>query len=79
MTIIYVILSISGVLLPELSTTLVLIQLHAPTVMHASGSVPMLQTLLDIMDKFSKLAPGVHRDDLDDLSWPGVWSKYYVK
>ena len=64
----------SGVLLPELLTCLVLLQIHIPTVLHASGSVFMLQNLLDILDKFNRLAPGMARDDAEDLAWPGVWS-----
>ena len=54
---------------------MVLLQLHSPTIMQASNSEPMLHSLLDILDKFNKLAPGCNRDDLEDLSWPGVWGK----
>lgn len=64
-----------GVLLPELVTSLVLLQLHVPTVLHASNAIVMLQTLLDLLDKFNKLAPGLVREEMDDLSWPDVWGK----
>ena len=28
------------------------------------------------IDKYNKLAPGLAKDDKEDLAWPGVWSKY---
>ena len=66
----------SGVLLPELMTCLVLLQLHAPTVIQASNSTGLLQSLLDTLDRFNQLAPGCHRDNNEDLSWPGIWGMY---
>ena len=66
---------ITGELLPELLTSLVLLQLKAPTVLHLSSCVPMLQSLLDILDRFNQLAPGLIREERDDLAWSGVWSK----
>ena len=32
----------------------------------------MLSTLLDLLDNFNRLAPGLQRDDADDLAWPAV-------
>lgn len=64
-----------GVLLPEMVTSMVLLQLKAPGVIHASRSVPVLEEILDILDTYNKLAPGLDRDDKEDLAWPGVWSK----
>jgi len=54
---------------------MVLLQLRSPAVVQASGSVPILEQMLDILDKYNKLAPGLHREDKEELSWPGVWSK----
>lgn len=65
----------TGVLLPEMVTSMVLLQLKAPGVIHASQSVPVLEEILDILDTYNKLAPGLDRDDKEDLAWPGVWSK----
>ena len=66
----------AGVLLPEMLTCMVLLQLRSPAVVQASGSVPILEQMLDILDKYNKLAPGLHREDKEELSWPGVWSKW---
>lgn len=66
----------AGVLLPEMVTSMVLLQLKAPGVIHASRSVPVLEEILDILDTYNKLAPGLDRDDKEDLAWPGVWSKW---
>ena len=63
----------AGVLLPELVKSLVLLQLNSPTILHVAGIVPMLMVLLDIIDKFNKLAPGLAKEDSEDLAWPGVW------
>ncbi|XP_052719637.1 E3 ubiquitin-protein ligase HERC2-like [Crassostrea angulata] len=65
---------VTGVLLPEMVTSMVLLQLKAPGVIHASRSVPVLEEILDILDTYNKLAPGLDRDDKEDLAWPGVWS-----
>ena len=68
-----------GVLLPELATCLVLLQQRVPAVMHASACMPMLHALLDILDKFNRLAPGLQRDDYEDLSWPGIWGESHTR
>ncbi|KAL3879973.1 hypothetical protein ACJMK2_032247, partial [Sinanodonta woodiana] len=65
---------ITGVLLPEMLTCLVLLQLKNPAVIRSSRAVPMLEELLDALDKYNKLAPGLDRDDKEDLAWPGVFS-----
>jgi E3 ubiquitin-protein ligase HERC2 len=53
----------------------VLLQLRNPSVVQSSRVVPVMEQLLDIMDNFNKLAPGLDRDDKEDLAWPGVFSK----
>ncbi|XP_061183765.1 E3 ubiquitin-protein ligase HERC2-like isoform X1 [Saccostrea echinata] len=65
---------VTGVLLPEMVTSMVLLQLKAPGVIQSSRSVPVLEEILDILDTYNKLAPGLDRDDKEDLAWPGVWS-----
>ena len=68
--------TIAGVLLPEMLTCMVLLQLRSPAVVQVSRAVPVLGDILDILDKYNKLAPGLAKDDKEDLAWPGVWSKY---
>ncbi len=53
-------------------TCLVLLQQCVPTVIHVAHSVPMLQSLLDLLDTFNSLAPGLPLEDADDLAWSGV-------
>ncbi|KAK3100706.1 hypothetical protein FSP39_024049, partial [Pinctada imbricata] len=65
---------VTGVLLPEMMTCMVLLQLKNPSVVQASKSVPVLEEILDVIDAFNRLAPGLNRDDKEDLAWPGVWS-----
>ena len=60
-----------------MTTCLVLLQLRNPAVVQSSRVVPVMEQLLDIMDSFNKLAPGLDRDDKEDLAWPGVFSKYF--
>ena len=64
-----------GVLLPEMVTCMILLQLKSPTVVHASKAIPALEEILDVIDAFNRLAPGLNRDDKEDLAWPGVWSE----
>ncbi|XP_052278368.1 E3 ubiquitin-protein ligase HERC2-like [Dreissena polymorpha] len=66
---------VTGVLLPELLTCLVLLQLKSPVVVETAGAVPVLEQILDILDKFNTLAPGLYREEKEDLAWPGVWSQ----
>ena len=61
----------TGVLLPELLVAVVLLQTCLSSVMDTVQIVPMLGGLLDMLDKFNKLAPGVQKEDEEDLTWPG--------
>ena len=63
-----------GVLLPEMVTCLVLLQLRCPQVLHASQAHQTLAHLLDDLDCFNHLAPGTDKEDTEDLAWPGIWS-----
>ncbi|KAL5011340.1 hypothetical protein ScPMuIL_009891 [Solemya velum] len=65
---------VTGVLLPEMMTCMVLLQLRTPQVIQGSKTIPLLEEILDIIDKFNKLAPGLDREDKEDLAWPGIWS-----
>ncbi len=69
----------TGVLVPELVTCLVLLQLHTPTVIQGSNCTALLHSLLDVIDKFNQMAPGCHRDNNEDLAWPGVWGWYFTQ
>lgn len=64
----------AGVLLPELVTSMVLLLCKAPAAVQSSKAVVMLSSLVDILDKFNRLAPGSEREDAEDLAWPGIFS-----
>ena len=57
-------------------TCMVLLQLRCPDTIQLSRAVSVLEETLDILDKFNRLAPGLERDDKEDLAWPGVWSMF---
>ncbi|XP_074649618.1 E3 ubiquitin-protein ligase HERC2-like [Tubulanus polymorphus] len=61
------------VLVPELLTSIILLQVHSPLVLQVSGAVELLEDVLAIFDKFNRLAPGLSKDDPEDLAWPGIW------
>ncbi|XP_077983839.1 E3 ubiquitin-protein ligase HERC2-like [Glandiceps talaboti] len=63
---------ISGVLLPELVVCMVLLQVQSSAVMLSCNAIPMLGSLLELLDKFNRLAPGLEKEDSEDLAWPGV-------
>lgn len=63
-----------GALLPELVVGLVLLQLKAPLLMSESDCVPLLSGLLDLLDKFNRLAPDSLKLDEEDMAWPDVKS-----
>jgi hypothetical protein len=66
-------IDIAGGLLHELVTSLVLIQQRIPTVIHVSNVTSTLLVLLDRLDLFNKLAPGLQHQDSEDFACPGVW------
>ena len=50
--------------------------------MQRCGAVPVLGVLIDELDKFNKVAPGMTSEDADDLAWPGLTGKakeYVIK
>ena len=82
-----------GTVLPELAVGLVLLQLKLPLLMLRVACLPqLLSVLVDHLDKVNRSALGAHREDEEDLSWPGVksmlcavsmgrssgWGCYYV-
>ena len=62
----------TGTLLPELAVGMVLLQLRAPLLIIESGCVPLLGELVETLDCLNRLAPGAHKEDQEDLAWPGV-------
>ncbi|XP_063244096.1 E3 ubiquitin-protein ligase HERC2 isoform X2 [Bacillus rossius redtenbacheri] len=60
------------VLLAELLLSLILLQLEAPLLLHHVKWVPLLSPLVDTLDKFNRLAPGMDKDDAEDMAWPGI-------
>lgn len=70
-----VIFSLTGVLLPELVVSIILLLTIDAGLMQETGSVPLLAGLLEHLDRFNHLAPGHERDDNEDLAWPGIMGK----
>ncbi|KAG9460764.1 hypothetical protein GDO78_019687, partial [Eleutherodactylus coqui] len=68
---------LTGVLLPELVVSAVLLLCKNAWLMQEAGAIPLLASLLEPLDKFNHLAPGRERDDNEDLAWPGIMSKLY--
>ena len=60
----------TGFLLPEFLSSMVLLQTCMPMVIGLSQTVPIISGLLDLLDKFNRLAPGVQKEDEEDLAWP---------
>ena len=67
-----------GILLPEMTSCLVLLQLKAPTILHSSSYNNILNAMIEMIDKYNKLAPGLYRDEYDETAWPGMWSKLAI-
>ena len=64
--------TLAGVLLPELLTCLIIIAKKTPELLHLLNVVTVLDSLLDALDEFNRCAPGLLRDDTDDLSFPSL-------
>ncbi|XP_019484450.1 PREDICTED: E3 ubiquitin-protein ligase HERC2 [Hipposideros armiger] len=62
----------TGVLLPELVVSIVLLLSKNAGLMQEAGAVPLLGGLLAHLDRFNHLAPGKERDDHEELAWPGI-------
>lgn len=63
---------LSGVLLPELVVSIILLLTIDAGLMQETGAIPLLAGLLEHLDRFNHLAPGHERDDNEDLAWPGI-------
>lgn len=61
------------VLLPELIVCLVLLQVEVPLLMHQANWLQLFNPLLDALDEFNKLIRDVEKEDIEDLSWPGIF------
>jgi hypothetical protein len=57
---------------------MILLQLEVPLLLHQVNWVKMLVPLLDTLDKFNRLASGVDKEDIEDLSWPGIIGSPYI-
>ena len=52
-----------GILLPEMIVSINLLLTKAPSVIVAANAVPVLGSLLDLLDRFNRLAPGKSGSD----------------
>lgn len=62
-------------LLPEFVLCVTLIHLENPQLLTQIQMTPLTMWLHSV-DNFNKLAPGVDREDADDMLWPGM-NKYH--
>lgn len=67
---------IVDVLLPEILVCLVLLQLEIPLLMHQMNWLQLFNPLLDALNDFNKLVADVEKEDMEDLSWPGVFGEF---
>ncbi|XP_067368465.1 E3 ubiquitin-protein ligase HERC2 isoform X5 [Channa argus] len=69
---------LTGVLLPELVVSIVLLLTIDAGLIQETGSIPLLAGLLEHLDRFNYLAPGHERDDNEDLAWPGIMGSFFT-
>jgi len=60
------------VLLAELVTCLIVVAKRTPELLQLLHICATLHSLLDALDAFNRCAPGLLRDDVDDLSFPSL-------
>lgn len=73
---VFCVFCVSGILLPELVVSIVLLLSKNAGLMQEAGAIPLLAGLLEHLDRFNHLAPGKERDDNEDLAWPGIMGMY---
>ncbi|XP_066478199.1 E3 ubiquitin-protein ligase HERC2 isoform X5 [Tiliqua scincoides] len=69
---------LTGVLLPELVVSIVLLLGKNAGLIQEAGAIPLLAGLLEHLDRFNHLAPGKDRDDNEDLAWPGIMGSFFT-
>uniref|UniRef100_A0A8C0VK07 E3 ubiquitin-protein ligase HERC2 n=1 Tax=Cyanistes caeruleus TaxID=156563 RepID=A0A8C0VK07_CYACU len=69
---------LTGILLPELVVSVVLLLSKNAGLMQEAGAIPLLAGLLEHLDRFNHLAPGKERDDNEDLAWPGIMGSFFT-
>uniref|UniRef100_A0A452GSK3 HECT-type E3 ubiquitin transferase n=1 Tax=Gopherus agassizii TaxID=38772 RepID=A0A452GSK3_9SAUR len=69
---------LTGVLLPEVVVSIVLLLNKNAGLMQEAGAIPLLAGLLEHLDRFNHLAPGKERDDNEDLAWPGIMGSFFT-
>ncbi|XP_043927990.1 E3 ubiquitin-protein ligase HERC2 [Protopterus annectens] len=68
---------LTGVLLPELVVSIILLHTINAGLMQETGAIPLLASLLEHLDRFNHLAPGKEKDDSEDLAWPGIMGSFF--
>ncbi|KAG2457008.1 HERC2 ligase, partial [Polypterus senegalus] len=69
---------LTGVLLPEMVTSIILLLTKNAGLMQETGAIPLLAGLLEHLDRFNHLAPGRERDDSEDMAWPGIMGSFFM-
>ena len=67
------------VLLPEFITSVLLLHTRIGLKTELSTVFPVLRDLLELLDKFNKLAPNITLEDSEDLAWPGALGKSRIQ
>ena len=66
---------VTGLLLGELCTSLLVVCHHASSVIVSCDLLPVLINLLPSLDAFNQVSLGTSIQDDQDMQWPGVFSK----
>lgn len=64
-----------GLIIPELTVSLVLLLLRVPLQLVESDCVPLFGDLIEVFDQFNRLASEAYMEDEMDLSWSDSTSK----
>uniref|UniRef100_UPI00358FCF6D E3 ubiquitin-protein ligase HERC2 n=1 Tax=Myxine glutinosa TaxID=7769 RepID=UPI00358FCF6D len=67
---------LTGVLLPELVLGQLLLLLQNGDASQNCGTVPLLGSLLEVLDSFNQLAPGQDCEEQEELAWPGILASW---
>lgn len=66
---------VCGCLLPEIAVSLILLQLHSPSLMCDSDCVPLLRGLESLLDRLNRLSPRSNKWEDEDMLWSEVKSE----
>lgn len=62
-------------LVPELVTSLVMLHEELPMLLQSEDWLDLFLPLLESLERYNSLTPGIESEDEDDLGWPGIIRK----